>query len=56
MEIHLDILSLVREDSLILSRETSIGRFFGGVGVLLLDASVKMEIIDFLSSRTKQEL
>ena len=41
----------------ILSGETSLGCFGGGGGrVLLLEISVKMEIIDFLQPRIKQEL
>ena len=38
----------------ILSRETSLGRLGGGAGVLLLDVSDKMEIIDFLQPIIKQ--
>ena len=38
----------------ILSVETSLGR--RGIRVLLLDVSVKMEIIDFLHPRTEQKL
>ena len=38
----------------ILSGETSLGRLGGGV--LLLDISVKMEIIDFLQLKIKQKL
>ena len=36
--------------------ETSLRHSGGGVGVLLLDVSVKMEILDFLLPRSKQKL
>ena len=41
-----------------MSGETSLGHLGGGrwIGVLLLDVSVKMEIIDFLLPQTKQKL
>ena len=39
---------------LILSRETSCG--YLGVGVLLLNVSVKIEIIEFLQARINQKL
>ena len=48
----------LREDSFIdFVRRNVPGTFGGGgVGVLLLDVSVKMEIIDFLQPRIKQKL
>ena len=48
---------LFREDSFIdFVRRNVPGTFGGGGRVLLLDVSVKMEIIDFLQPRIKQEL
>ena len=46
-----------REDSFIdFLRRNVLGTFGGGVGVLLLDVSVELEIIDFLQPRIKQKL
>ena len=44
----------LREDSFIDSVRRNVPGTFKGVGVLLLDVSDKMEIIDFLQPRIKQ--
>ena len=47
---------VIREDLFIDFVQRNIPGTFRGVGVLLLDVSLKMEIIDFLQPRTKQKL
>ena len=46
----------LREDSFIDFVRRNVSGTFRGVGVLLLDVSVKIEIIDFLLQRIKQKL
>ena len=46
----------LREDSFIDFVQRNVSGTFREVGVLLLDVSVKMEIIDFLLPRIKQKL
>ena len=45
---------IFREDSFIDFVQRNVSGTFRGVGVLLLDVSVKMKFIDFLQSRIKQ--
>ena len=47
---------MLREDSFIDFIRRNVPGTFRGVGVLLLDVSVKMEIIDFLQPIIKQKL
>ena len=47
---------IVREDSFSDSVQRNVPGTFRGVGVLFLDVSVKIEIIDFLQPRIKQKL